>query len=132
MIESLAELSLEQLLIDPEHQRRVEQIARKNTRGTSVAWEDAAQAAHRRINRYYGLESPLPAAEGIPRAHLIPGPPGSHCEPRAVAFHQRERNWSETLARRDRPDLWAIIKAQLRVEDAAVIERYFLNEVPDS
>jgi RNA polymerase sporulation-specific sigma factor len=39
----------EGLLSYLEHQQRVERIARKNTRGTSVSWEDAAQNAHLRV-----------------------------------------------------------------------------------
>lgn len=39
----------ENLLNDPEHQLRVEKIARKNTRGTVVSWEDAAQTAHTKL-----------------------------------------------------------------------------------
>lgn len=37
------------LLIAPEHQKRVERIARKYTRSTLIAWEDAAQAAHEKV-----------------------------------------------------------------------------------
>lgn len=37
------------LLIAPEHQQRVERIARKYTRSTLIAWEDAAQAAHEKV-----------------------------------------------------------------------------------
>jgi RNA polymerase sporulation-specific sigma factor len=36
--------SLEELLHDPNHQQRVEKIARRYTRKTSISWEDAAQA----------------------------------------------------------------------------------------
>ena len=39
----------EELLRDPQHQQRVESIARKNTKGTSVSWEDAAQEAHEKV-----------------------------------------------------------------------------------
>lgn len=39
----------EHLLIAPEHRQRVEKIARKHTRGTSIAWEDAAQTAHKKV-----------------------------------------------------------------------------------
>lgn len=38
-----------QLLSHLEHQRRIERIARKNTRGTAVYWEDAAQTAHAKV-----------------------------------------------------------------------------------
>lgn len=40
---------LERLWLDPEHRRRVERIARKNTKGTAVAWQDAAQEAHLKV-----------------------------------------------------------------------------------
>lgn len=39
----------EQLLIDPEHRQRIERIARKQTRGTAIAWKDAAQAAQMKV-----------------------------------------------------------------------------------
>lgn len=39
----------EELLIYPEHQQRVERIARKNTKGTLVSWQDAAQDAHLKV-----------------------------------------------------------------------------------
>lgn len=39
----------EKLLMYPEHQHRVERIARKNTRGSSASWEDAAQDAHVKV-----------------------------------------------------------------------------------
>lgn len=39
----------EQLLIDPKHRQRIERIARKQTRGTAIAWEDAAQAAQMKV-----------------------------------------------------------------------------------
>ncbi len=39
----------ELLLIDPEHCRRVERIARKHTRGSAIPWEDAAQAAQIKV-----------------------------------------------------------------------------------
>ncbi|NDJ17143.1 sigma-70 family RNA polymerase sigma factor [Myxacorys almedinensis] len=39
----------ESLLIDPLHCRRVERIARKQTRGSAIAWEDAAQAAQMKV-----------------------------------------------------------------------------------
>ncbi len=35
----------EEILVNPEHQQRVKLIAKKYTRGTSVAWEDAFQTA---------------------------------------------------------------------------------------
>ncbi|MEQ9668087.1 sigma-70 family RNA polymerase sigma factor [Coleofasciculus sp. G2-EDA-02] len=38
-----------QLLSHLEHQRTIERIARKNTRGTAVSWEDAAQTAHAKV-----------------------------------------------------------------------------------
>ncbi len=38
-----------QLLIDAEHRLIIERIARKQTRGTSVSWEDAAQTAHLKV-----------------------------------------------------------------------------------
>lgn len=41
--------SHEQLLIVSEHRQRVEKIARKHTRGTSISWEDAAQTAHKKV-----------------------------------------------------------------------------------
>lgn len=37
------------LLVAPDHQQRIERIARKQTRGTSISWEDAAQAAHIKV-----------------------------------------------------------------------------------
>lgn len=39
----------EQLLSNPTHRQRVERIARKYTRGTSVSWEEAAQEAHIKV-----------------------------------------------------------------------------------
>lgn len=39
-------LACGQLLLNPDHRQRVERIARKQTRGTSVSWEDASQNAH--------------------------------------------------------------------------------------
>ena len=39
----------EQLLLYREHRHRVERIARKKTRGTSLSWEDAAQDAHEKV-----------------------------------------------------------------------------------
>jgi len=39
----------EQLLIAPEHCQQIERIARKQTRGTAIAWEDAAQAAQMKV-----------------------------------------------------------------------------------
>lgn len=39
----------ERLLIVPEHCQRIEQIARKQTRGTTIAWEDAAQVAQIKV-----------------------------------------------------------------------------------
>lgn len=39
----------EELLLYREHQQRVERIARKNTRGSIVSWEDAAQDAHVKV-----------------------------------------------------------------------------------
>ena len=42
-------LACKQLLSYPQHQQRVERIARKNTKGTSVSWEDAAQEAHEKV-----------------------------------------------------------------------------------
>ncbi|MBV9389689.1 MAG: sigma-70 family RNA polymerase sigma factor [Chroococcidiopsidaceae cyanobacterium CP_BM_ER_R8_30] len=39
----------EQLLLDQAHQRRIERIARKQTRGSGIAWEDAAQTAHEKV-----------------------------------------------------------------------------------
>ncbi|MEQ9625289.1 sigma-70 family RNA polymerase sigma factor [Coleofasciculus chthonoplastes] len=38
-----------QLISHLEHQQRIEKIARKNTRGTAVSWEDAAQTAHTKV-----------------------------------------------------------------------------------
>jgi RNA polymerase sigma factor (sigma-70 family) len=38
-----------QLLIDAEHRLIIERIARKQTRDTSVSWEDAAQTAHLKV-----------------------------------------------------------------------------------
>ncbi|MEQ8385875.1 MAG: sigma-70 family RNA polymerase sigma factor [Coleofasciculus sp. A1-SPW-01] len=38
-----------QLISHLEHQQRIERIARKNTRGTAVSWEDAAQTAHTKV-----------------------------------------------------------------------------------
>ncbi|HBL14510.1 MAG TPA: sigma-70 family RNA polymerase sigma factor [Cyanobacteria bacterium UBA11162] len=38
-----------QLLCHPEYRQTVARIARKNTRGTSVSWEDAAQTAHTKV-----------------------------------------------------------------------------------
>ncbi|MBE9115130.1 sigma-70 family RNA polymerase sigma factor [Lusitaniella coriacea LEGE 07157] len=40
---------LEQLLLDAEHRRRVERIARKNTQGTALAWQDAMQEVHLKV-----------------------------------------------------------------------------------
>jgi RNA polymerase sigma factor (sigma-70 family) len=37
------------LLLNPRHQTLVERIARRQTRGTSVLWEDAAQSAHAKV-----------------------------------------------------------------------------------
>ncbi len=37
---------LAQLLNHPDYHRMIEKIARKNTRGTAIDWEDAAQTAH--------------------------------------------------------------------------------------
>lgn len=39
----------EQLLIDSEHCQQIERIARKQTRGTAIAWEDAAQVAQMKV-----------------------------------------------------------------------------------
>ncbi len=39
----------EPLLTAPEHQQRIRRIARKQTRGTTIDWEDAAQAAQIKI-----------------------------------------------------------------------------------
>jgi RNA polymerase sporulation-specific sigma factor len=39
----------DRLLIDRDHQKRVERIARKHTRGTTLDWEDAAQTAHIKV-----------------------------------------------------------------------------------
>jgi RNA polymerase sigma factor (sigma-70 family) len=39
----------EQLLIAPEHQQRLRRIARKQTQGTAIAWEDAAQIAQLKV-----------------------------------------------------------------------------------
>jgi len=39
----------EQLLIAPEHQQRLMRIARKQTQGTAIAWEDAAQIAQLKV-----------------------------------------------------------------------------------
>jgi RNA polymerase sigma factor (sigma-70 family) len=41
--------TLETLLICPHHHKRLERIARKHTRGTAIAWEDAVQAAQIKI-----------------------------------------------------------------------------------
>jgi RNA polymerase sporulation-specific sigma factor len=41
--------AVEALLVDPIHCRLIEKIARKQTRGTSIAWEDAVQAAQLKI-----------------------------------------------------------------------------------
>ncbi|MGK7927049.1 MAG: RNA polymerase sigma factor [Spirulina sp.] len=40
---------LGQLLVDSQHQLRVQRIARKHTRGTAIAWEDVAQTAQEKI-----------------------------------------------------------------------------------
>lgn len=37
------------LLLDPHYQKTVERIARKQTRGTAVPWEDAVQAAQSKV-----------------------------------------------------------------------------------
>lgn len=42
---------LEKLLVDREHRRRVDRIAQKQTRGTSIPWEEAAQTAHLKLVR---------------------------------------------------------------------------------
>ncbi len=39
----------EHLLSDPEYRRRVERIAFKYTRGTSISWQDAAQTSHMKV-----------------------------------------------------------------------------------
>lgn len=39
----------EQLLLDPAHRLRIEKIARKNTTGSFVCWEEAAQEAHLKL-----------------------------------------------------------------------------------
>ena len=39
----------EHLLLDSEHCQRIARIARKQTRGTAIAWEDAAQAAQMKL-----------------------------------------------------------------------------------
>ncbi|MGB8698649.1 MAG: sigma-70 family RNA polymerase sigma factor [Thermosynechococcaceae cyanobacterium] len=44
-------LDFKHWLIDPEHLQRVEAIARKYTRGTTISWEDAAQTAHIKLLR---------------------------------------------------------------------------------
>lgn len=41
--------TFESLLTCPQHCKRLERIARKQTRGTSIAWEDAVQAAQIKI-----------------------------------------------------------------------------------
>ncbi|MBD1847025.1 sigma-70 family RNA polymerase sigma factor [Cyanobacteria bacterium FACHB-63] len=41
----------EKLLVDPEHRRRIDRIAQKQTRGTSIPWEEAAQTAHLKLVR---------------------------------------------------------------------------------
>lgn len=40
---------VDRLLGDRQHQHRIERIARKNTKGTSVSWEDAVQAAQMKV-----------------------------------------------------------------------------------
>lgn len=45
----MLEVPHEQLLITSEHRQRIEKIARKHTRGTSISWEDAAQTAHKKV-----------------------------------------------------------------------------------
>lgn len=42
---------LDCLLGDRQHQHRIERIARKHTKGTSVSWEDAVQAAQMKVFR---------------------------------------------------------------------------------
>lgn len=41
----------DRLLGDREHQQRIERIARKNTKGTEVSWEDAVQTAQMKVFR---------------------------------------------------------------------------------
>jgi RNA polymerase sigma factor (sigma-70 family) len=41
----------EPLLLNPEYQKTIEQIARKQTRGTNISWEDAAQTAYEKVLR---------------------------------------------------------------------------------
>jgi hypothetical protein len=56
-VESFAELPqlnsiyhlYDRLLKSPDYQCTIEKIARKQTRGTAIAWEDAAQTAHEKI-----------------------------------------------------------------------------------
>jgi RNA polymerase sigma factor (sigma-70 family) len=51
MVTQLAPMrhSYESLLAAPDHQQRIKRIARKQTRGTTIDWEDAAQAAQIKI-----------------------------------------------------------------------------------
>ncbi|MEB3358358.1 MAG: hypothetical protein VKK04_16655 [Synechococcales bacterium] len=82
-------------------------------------------------DRHCGIE-PAPLVTDIPPLPLlIPGPPGSHRQPHILAFHQREQVWSQAIARRSHPDLWILLKAHLLVEEAAAMEQYFLNELPE-
>jgi len=39
----------DRLLLDQQHRQRVEILARKNTQGTSISWEDAAQEAQEKV-----------------------------------------------------------------------------------
>jgi len=39
----------EPLLLNPEYQKTIERIARKQTRGTTISWEDAAQTAYEKV-----------------------------------------------------------------------------------
>lgn len=45
----------EPLLLNPEYQKTIERIARKQTRGTTISWEDAAQTAYEKVLR--GIQS---------------------------------------------------------------------------
>ena len=49
MLTQLAPHPYERLLTEPDHQQRINRIARKQTQGSSIAWEDAAQIAQIKI-----------------------------------------------------------------------------------
>lgn len=111
----------EELLSYPEHQQRVERIARKNTRGTSVSWEDAAQDAHLKVFQV-----------AINRQFRWGGVRDFYCWAAAVAYHKvidlvrrekrkqqqwRSKSLNQLIPETDIP-LWETIADDLDLWDA--------------